>query len=289
MPLAALPLAALPPESRRRDLPPSPPSRSVRPLPASPMSAPRPLPRRPRHRRPRPSSRRRARRPRPRPPRRGRPRHRGRRTGPPREARRNGPPREVRRTGVPPPYRPSTLHLPPDLVRASPGRPPEAAPADPPRASPRRAGRLAALTAAAPAVDRLLRLAAAVDRLSAPAPAAPSRRHPAALLDRPPAVRSRRPRVWVDVARPPGLGHQPAPAVPEGAAAPLAPEPADRVATEVRDLGLATAAGAREGGWDAVPCRRLRLDEVVRADVGGPRSADLVVADATWRSWSRPS
>jgi hypothetical protein len=251
------------------------------------MSAPRPRLHRSRRRRPRPTSRRPA-------PRRPAPRGRPPRPAPvpPRRREpRTGPPREARRTAVPPPPPPSTRRPPGGLVRASPGRAPERAPADRQRhrrrASPRHAGHPAAL--AAPAADRLRRLTSAVARRSAPAPVVPSPRRPEGLLDRPPAVRSRPRQGWAGGARPPGRGHRPAPAVPEEATAPPAPVPVDRAASAAPDLALAMEAGAREGGWDAVPCPRRRPDEVVRADVGGPRSVGRVVAGATWRSSSRPS
>jgi hypothetical protein len=262
------------------------------------MSAPRPRLHRSRRRRPRPTSRRPApRRPALRRPRRPAPRGRPPRPAPlpPRRREpRTGPPREARRTAVLLPGPPLTRPPPGDLVRASPGRAPERAPADRPRhrrrASPRHAGHPAGPAALAPpAADRLRRLTSAVARRSAPAPVVPSPRRPEGLLDRPPAVRSRPRQGWAGGARPPGRGHRPAPAVPEEATAPPAPVPADRAASAAPDLALAMEAGAREGGWDAVPCPRRRPDEVVRADVDGLRSAGHVVAGATWRSSSRPS
>lgn len=267
-------------ESRPRDPDPSPPSPFVRLLPESPMSASRPPRRRPRGRRARPASQRRA-------PQRGPPRPA--RARPRRPERRTGTSREDRRTADPPDP-PSTRPPPGDLVRASLGRPPGGAPAVRPRhrrrASPRHAG-----LQAAQAADRLRRRGEAVVRRSAPAPVVPSLRRPEGLLDRPPAARSRRRQAWADGARPPDLGRRLAPAVPEGAAAlpgPARGAPADTEAPVPEPA--ATAEVAQVVDWGAARgCRRPPPDEVVRADVAGPRSGGLVVAGATWRSWSRPS
>ncbi len=266
------------PESRPPGRRPSRPRPFTRPPPASPISAPPPRRRPPRGRRRRPTSRRRAAQRRLPRPAAARPRRREHRTGPPREA---------RRTGALPLGPPSTRPLPDDLVRASPGRAPEAAPPDRPRhrrrVRPRPVGR-----PPAPAAVRLLRLTAAVARRSARAPVVPSPRRPEGLLDRPPADRSRRLQGWADGARPPGLGLRPAPAVPEEEAGPPVPAPGALVDTGARGPE-ATGAVAPEVGWDAVPCRRPRLDEVVRAAAGGLPSVDLAVAGATWRSSSPPS